>query len=312
VKGSVVIKIENNKLATLLNLEEKKSKRLDVTTIKNRQTRAVIQLYIHSGNKLYPLEEISIDNIQIDSPLIEIEGSIDKNNLIISVYLNEKLYRKTSISISKFIDTEFRGSFPLAVIPILLVLFFILCIVYFYQGFPGFNKSSRDYKSFESIEVTEEKDMEAVEIKNADPEKNSREQGSMISIVESAGAAELEKEKIPAMPESREIIYFLPNEYFLTKKAVNKLDSIIQILINNPDARVSFGGHCALEGSKKISFELSKRRAETVAGYLRDSGWQPADNPEITGYGENFPVSINPGEQNKNRRVEITIQLSAP
>ena len=64
-------------------------------------------------------------------------------------------------------------------------------------------------------------------------------------------------------------------------------------------------GHACRLGPEQVNQTLSLQRAMTVAGFLKDHGFTVAT---IQGKGSQQPVTDDPKEYFKNRRVEITVQ----
>jgi OOP family OmpA-OmpF porin len=72
-------------------------------------------------------------------------------------------------------------------------------------------------------------------------------------------------------------------------------------------------GHTDADGAPSYNYELSKRRAESIAAYLiADKNLDPTRVMAV-GYGERMPVGDNKTEAGraKNRRVEIMVYRDA-
>ncbi len=71
---------------------------------------------------------------------------------------------------------------------------------------------------------------------------------------------------------------------------------------------VEVAGHTDNTGAESYNQELSRRRADSVAAYLR-SRKVDGERLLIIGAGESYPVATNdtPAGRQFNRRVEITI-----
>jgi outer membrane protein OmpA-like peptidoglycan-associated protein len=68
-------------------------------------------------------------------------------------------------------------------------------------------------------------------------------------------------------------------------------------------------GHTDSSGSASYNYDLSKRRAESIANYLMAEGKVDPTRVMVVGYGERSPVGDNSTEAGraKNRRVEILV-----
>jgi len=86
------------------------------------------------------------------------------------------------------------------------------------------------------------------------------------------------------------------------------LDEVAASLQKYPNSLVDVMGHTDSTGSDAYNLDLSRRRAESVAGYLTMRGVSRARIATI-GYGEQYPVADNTTAegQARNRRVEIRI-----
>lgn len=86
------------------------------------------------------------------------------------------------------------------------------------------------------------------------------------------------------------------------------LDSVALVLIEFNKTMVEVAGHTDSTGAEQYNQELSQRRADSVAAYLRSRKVQ-GDRLLVVGAGENYPVATNdtPAGRQLNRRVEITI-----
>jgi len=77
----------------------------------------------------------------------------------------------------------------------------------------------------------------------------------------------------------------------------------------NTDYQIRVLGHCDLLEAKGREAEISRTRAETVAGFLVKSGQIPADKVQAVGYGTDKPLSTatEAADQSKNRRAEVVL-----
>jgi outer membrane protein OmpA-like peptidoglycan-associated protein len=70
------------------------------------------------------------------------------------------------------------------------------------------------------------------------------------------------------------------------------------------DMALQVTGHTCRLGPEQLNQTLSLQRARTVARFLQDHGFAVAT---VQGKGSGQPVTDDPGEYFKNRRVEITL-----
>ena len=77
----------------------------------------------------------------------------------------------------------------------------------------------------------------------------------------------------------------------LRPESETALDSLVQLLNENPNVTIELSAHCDYKGSDEYNKRLSQRRAESVVNYLIAHGIA-ADRLTPVGYGEEKPKSI--------------------
>jgi len=130
---------------------------------------------------------------------------------------------------------------------------------------------------------------------------------------------ELEKDGIVEVvvlltPIETGITIALPNMLFVQSKAelleisFSALDSIRNVMIENPTLEILLSGHTDGVGDPQLNQQLSEDRVATVKQYLVDSGIN-SERIEIEAFGGKKPVASNAREETRrlNRRVELAI-----
>ncbi|HYG03277.1 MAG TPA: OmpA family protein [Chryseosolibacter sp.] len=106
----------------------------------------------------------------------------------------------------------------------------------------------------------------------------------------------------------REGIQFDLNSDELSQSSMSNLDELAETLKKYDDTNILIEGHTDITGTREYNMDLSERRAEAVAGYLKSLG---VDNGRLTtqGYGPDQPVGDNSSDygRQQNRRVEVAI-----
>lgn len=113
---------------------------------------------------------------------------------------------------------------------------------------------------------------------------------------------------------SKAVLHFANDEYRLTHKQQQYLDSFALTLRNIPDAYAfKVSGHTDSTGSSGYNNNLSYNRAMAVASYLKAKGFKQS-NMQLQAKGFTSPVANNSNDQNRerNRRVEIVFKLELP
>ena len=140
---------------------------------------------------------------------------------------------------------------------------------------------------------------------NSDPQTVHSE-----SIVAIGGQKATEKPStfFQMNPDSIFVIFFAQNSNDLSKKAIEKLDQIFEILTKNPNTEIMLNGYSDSIGSASYNSMISEIRANAVKNYLIGKGIQPT---RITAFGhgaQKFTASNKTAEGRQlNRRVEIEL-----
>lgn len=90
--------------------------------------------------------------------------------------------------------------------------------------------------------------------------------------------------------------------------ALRNLYPLVTFLRENPERNILIEGHTDSIGSDSYNLDLSRRRAESVRGFLLQNGLGP-ERITLEGYGESYPVASNDSEagRQQNRRVELVV-----
>jgi outer membrane protein OmpA-like peptidoglycan-associated protein len=107
------------------------------------------------------------------------------------------------------------------------------------------------------------------------------------------------------MPNS---ITFAVNQATLNTSIYTTLDAVVKVLNEFNETRLQVGGHTDSTGDNDYNQQLSVRRANSVADYLR-SRKVASERLVVNGYGETRPIASNDSESGRaeNRRVELLI-----
>jgi len=97
----------------------------------------------------------------------------------------------------------------------------------------------------------------------------------------------------------------------LRDTARGQLQDLGQILAKYKDDRIRVQGFADNTGSEQLNLQLSERRADAVAGVLRQQGVRE-QQILTSGLGEGHPIDTNstPEGRAKNRRVELYIDVA--
>lgn len=103
-------------------------------------------------------------------------------------------------------------------------------------------------------------------------------------------------------------VLFPLNSSYLTDKAKQELDKLIELLQDYPKASLIVDGHTDATGTEEYNQWLSEKRAESVKKYIVEKGLSD-DRVTTYGHGQSKPVGANNTKEGRqqNRRVEVTI-----
>lgn len=344
----ISVRIEDKKHALLLEADCKKKTELELTTIDPKQQKALIEIFLVRDKMPRLLHQFHINNIKTGAkgiPLFNLQADFDgKNTLDLTLLLNGQKIQQKKILLNKE-TRQYWVFIPITAIiaAIIALLFFIGSYFLTNQGNPSKKspseihqqekkpkdrilKNKEKQKEIKASISSDKKDInlkkdneEEAKIlknqeemqKNAEEEKQrAEEQQKQLIQQKQEEKAALEKaiklEKLLSALPLR--IYFQPESALLLPQEKVKLQKLVPLLNNNPQAEIKLEGHCAIAGIKEIRMELSRQRAENVLNYLSMQGWKGTDKVKISAYGSSQPVSYAENQQHLNRRVIIQYQ----
>ncbi len=105
-------------------------------------------------------------------------------------------------------------------------------------------------------------------------------------------------------------VYFDTGNAVITRQSGLTLDKILAVSQSCPETlNIELGGHTDSSGDAEANLVLSEARAEAVANYLGDAGFDRT-RLIVRGYGSQMPASDNstPEGRAANRRIEFKVQ----
>lgn len=132
------------------------------------------------------------------------------------------------------------------------------------------------------------------------------EQTEAVDITEDIALASISEIRQKGTAVRINNIFFDFDRYSLRPESFPELNRLAKILKENPETRVEIAGHTDNIGSEVYNLELSRKRAQSVVGYLISAGCSRTGLIP-RGYGEQKPIDTNETEQGRavNRRVEF-------
>ena len=103
-------------------------------------------------------------------------------------------------------------------------------------------------------------------------------------------------------------IFFDFDQYTLRPESDGELNSLLQLLRQNPQLSIRINGYTDSVGTAAHNQQLSQQRAQAVVDYLLDKGIAP-ERLQAKGFGATHPVADNATAQGRaqNRRTEVEI-----
>ena len=107
-----------------------------------------------------------------------------------------------------------------------------------------------------------------------------------------------------------QLIHFEFGKTIIKKTSFGYLDSLVEVLNDNPEVDIIVEGHCDTIGSAKVNNKISNSRADAVKKYLLNKGIEPARLVTI-GYGYKKPIASNRTKAGraKNRRAVLKVKF---
>jgi outer membrane protein OmpA-like peptidoglycan-associated protein len=103
-------------------------------------------------------------------------------------------------------------------------------------------------------------------------------------------------------------LWFIQSTPELVEFSFPVLDSLGQVMINNPSLEIKLSGHTDGIGDPQKNQNLSELRVEVIKEYIVSMGVHPK-RIRTEAFGSRFPIASNAREETRklNRRVEVTI-----
>ena len=266
------VEIEHIHFCHLLEISPGARGHVSLTTLTSHQHSAVIKLFLSNNSQHTFLKEYLLDlsHTGKDKPLMEVRGNIVKNILELSIAVENEVVREDTLIIPYPCRLSKRVLlFTAGGILLAALLFF-------------------GYRGISSVTITPAKTTPPAQPEVQPPVKSQPQTPVK-----------------PAAVSMKRIIFFYPDSIRIKEGEETKIQEVITFLKKHSDGKVTISGFCAFSGTQKGRLELSKKRAEKIASLMKKTGWTPGSSSRILWFGAQDPITTNPSQIDKNRRVEI-------
>lgn len=280
----------------LLDLTQGGRGKAALTPLEEGQEKAVIRVFVHKDGEHVLLSEIVLNLAGYDNllPNITVSGLVSGKQLILSVAVEGQDIPVKPISLKKFLHRSRK--LPLLVAGAALLAALLLLALF--EFFPAASRSASPRNSVQGSS-------EAQPL--PEPQEEVTESANPVTITAHTPKPQNTVSTAKNGQITNNTIYFYPNSSKLKEGEVKKLEDTAEFLISHPGKKVIIEGHCALYGTKEGRLQISRARAEKIRDYLVQKGWKSDEPPLIKWYGASNPVTTDPAQKDKNRRVEIRI-----
>lgn len=103
-------------------------------------------------------------------------------------------------------------------------------------------------------------------------------------------------------------IYFELDSYEVDQRSMSEIESVIQLMTDNPTLQIEINGHTDDIGDKGYNQKLSEKRALSVYDHVVNGGIKK-ERLHYQGFGDTKPLNPNNSEDNRksNRRIEFRV-----
>ena len=323
------VEIDNTRIAWVIDSDKTVSKLIKLTTLEDRQSRAVIKLYIKTGSVKQQIFTETVSGIPpaaAGEPSINMKSGISGKTLHYEIDLNGRYLLSNRIKLHRYLKTDRKWLLLLLLIPAAAVILYLMS--------PAFLPVTREAETSPAAQVREKEKPAAVKApeqkverpetpanrENPSEAKLPEKASTQVTATEPSSDAAVTERK-PAEPEYiieteqfslSHSVYFGPDSAAISGTAASGLDDFIRQLPDRTsyeegNFRIRIKGHCARFGTEEGRAELSRERADNVSRYILS---RTSIKPDISieGAGASEPVTLDRGQQKLNRRADISFE----
>ncbi len=286
---SIAVEVDHTRYAKFARPDDREPRRIELTTIEAGQQRAVVRIFLIRGDERRLLTTFDLRGLPAGEhrPLITLTAQrLRGRRMAFRIYLDRQPRGEQLARLPAERRAVLVALLPLLVLALIAGGYFFVRTGLIGPAPPAPIETARDELAAPAPEEPE-------------PEPEPEE-------VEPAVLAEREA-----------TVYFTPDSPAITPETRRSLEELAAELNAELEAgaeirAVTLHGHTAIAGPERGRQRLSEQRAERVYAALLELGLPPGEAEleelQISGFGSSRPVTRDPEEQQRNRRVEIRIE----
>ncbi len=316
---SIQIEIEHRRYVEIVPARREARGRLYITTMEPGQHRAVIKLFVERRGRRTPLQTIDVPDLPADPdrrlPMQLTARILPGGRMRIRLYVEGDLFVERMLPVGHLLGHS-RGLLAAVALLALLAIGSVLWMLL--ATLRPADEAPRDQVAVEADEprapVSSEPDEPpepAVDTEDpidvdeiADPDAEDPTGADEIADPDAEVAVEPDPPDEPAITPEVHTVRFNPESAILRTAVRVELAAVAQRLSHH-ELPVRLDGHTAMAGTAEGRRALSRRRTEAVRDFLVGEGVDAERFVELRALGASKPLTRDPDEQQRNRRVEI-------
>ncbi len=310
---SIQVEIEHRRYVEIVPARREAHGRLYITTMEPGQHRALIKLFVERRSRRMPLQTIDVRDLPADPerrvPMQLTARILPGGRMRVRLYVEGELFVERLVPVGHLLGPS-RGLLAAAV---LLALLAIGTVVWMLRATlrPADEPPARPSVEAEEpadpvVDAEDPPDVDEI----ADPDTEDPPDVDAVTEpdaeeppdVDEIADSDLTDE--PAITPEVHTVRFNPESAVLRSAVRVELVAVARRLSQH-ELPVRLDGHTAIAGTAEGRRVLSRRRAEAVRDFLVGEGVETQRFVELRALGASKPLTREPDQQQRNRRVEI-------
>ena len=310
---SIQVEIEHRRYVEIVPARREAHGRLYITTMEPGQHRALIKLFVERRSRRMPLQTIDVRDLPADPerrvPMQLTARILPGGRMRVRLYVEGELFVERLVPVGHLLGPS-RGLLAAAV---LLALLAIGTVVWMLRATlrPADEPPARPSVEAEEpadpvVDAEDPPDVDEI----ADPDTEDPPDVDEVTEPDAEEPADVDEiagsdltDETAITPEVH-TVRFNPESAVLRSAVRVELVAVARRLSQH-ERPVRLDGHTAIAGTAEGRLVLSRRRAEAVRDFLVGEGVETQRFVELRALGASKPLTRDPDQQQRNRRVEI-------